>query len=165
MHSFCIDGSALAKRYVAEPGTALMDLLLQGVAEDRIYIVNICYAEVVSVLVRKKNTGMLSVANFNAALVGLKQEVIQSLGKHLLSFDNSVATNALVLIDKHAINATDAIILRVAQDVAQYLRGRGDDLVLVASDQRLLRAAQAEGLVTFNPETQDQATLAALVGP
>jgi hypothetical protein len=38
-------------------------------------------------------------------------------------------------------------------------------LVLVSSDQRLLRAAQAEGLVTFNPEIQDQATLAALVGP
>jgi hypothetical protein len=36
---------------------------------------------------------------------------------------------------------------------------------LVASDQRLLRAAQAEGLPTFDPETQDQAALGALTGP
>ena len=41
----------------------------------------------------------------------------------------------------------------------------GDDLVLVASDQRLLRAAQAEGLVTFDPETQSQADLDALLMP
>jgi hypothetical protein len=34
-----------------------------------------------------------------------------------------------------------------------------DDLVLVASDQRLLRAAQAEGLLTFDPERQDKADL------
>jgi hypothetical protein len=38
-------------------------------------------------------------------------------------------------------------------------------LVLVASDQRLLRAAQAQGLNTFNPETQDRAALAPLLGP
>ncbi len=49
--------------------------------------------------------------------------------------------------------------------IARKLRTSGDDLVLVASDQRLLRAARSEGLVTFNPETQNQAALAALVGP
>jgi hypothetical protein len=52
-----------------------------------------------------------------------------------------------------------------ALGLAQYLRNRGDDLVLVASDLRLLVAAQAEGLFTFNPETQGQAALATLVGP
>lgn len=56
-------------------------------------------------------------------------------------------------------------MLRVALDVAHPLRNQRDDLVLVASDQRLLRAARAEGLVTFNPETQDQAALATLLNP
>ncbi len=56
-------------------------------------------------------------------------------------------------------------MLRVALDVAHPLRNQGDDLVLVASDQRLLRAAQAEGLVTFNPEAQDLVALTALVNP
>jgi predicted nucleic acid-binding protein len=104
--SFCLDGIALAKRYVPESGSALVDFVLDQVAEHRIYI----------------------------------------------------------LIVRHAINATDAIVLRVALDIAQYLRSGGDDLVLVASDLRLLRAAQAEGLLTFNPESKDQAALAVLVG-
>jgi hypothetical protein len=50
-------------------------------------------------------------------------------------------------------------------DIALHLRASGNDLVLVSSDKRLVHSAQAEGLVTFNPEGQDQATLAALVGP
>jgi hypothetical protein len=102
---------------------------------------------------------------FNQALLNLEREVIRSLGKHLLSFDNSVASDALAFIVQHATNATDAIVLRVALDITQLLRAGGDDLVLVASDQRLLRAAQAEGLTTFNPESQDHAALAPLLGP
>jgi hypothetical protein len=63
------------------------------------------------------------------------------------------------------VNSTDALALKSALAFARRLRGTGDDLVLVASDQRLLRAAQAEGLTTFNPETQDHAALAALMRP
>jgi hypothetical protein len=39
------------------------------------------------------------------------------------------------------------------------LRQTGHDLVLVASDTRLLTATQAEGLLTFNPETDTLDTL------
>jgi predicted nucleic acid-binding protein len=113
----------------------------------------------------RKNAGTLSHAQFGQALLDVEKEVIQSLGKHLLAFDNSVTTDAVALIVKHSLNSTDAIVLRIALDIAQHLRSRGDDLVLVAADQRLLRAAQAEGLSTFDPESQDQAALAALVGP
>ena len=165
MNSFFLDGSALAKRYVPEIGSALVDVLVDTVAEQRIYLLNIGYAEVVSVLVRKKNAGGISAAVFSQALLNLEREVIRSPGKHLLSFDNSVAVDALSFIVKHAINATDAIVLRVALDIAQLLRAGGDDLVLVASDQRLLRATQVEGLTTFNPESQDHAALAPLLGP
>ena len=76
-----------------------------------------------------------------------------------------MATDVLALIIKHSINATDGVVLRVALDLAQHLRVPGDDLVLVSSDKRLLHSAQAEGLLAFNPESQDQATMAALVGP
>jgi hypothetical protein len=65
----------------------------------------------------------------------------------------------------HSINCTDAIVLKSALAIARKLRANGEDLVLVASDQRLLRAAQAEGLVTFDPETQALTALAALIAP
>jgi predicted nucleic acid-binding protein len=128
MASFCLDVSALAKRYVPEIGSALVDFVLDNVPEDRIYVLNIGAAEVVSVLVRKKNAGTLADADFSQALLDLEREVIGSLAKHLLPFDNTVVIDALALIVKHAINATDAIVLRVALDVVQHSRSRGDDL-------------------------------------
>jgi hypothetical protein len=71
----------------------------------------------------------------------------------------------LPLIVAHSINSNDAVTLKSAVAIARRLRRAGDDLVLVASDQRLLRAAHAEGLSTFNPESQDQAALAVFLGP
>ena len=165
MDSFFLDASALAKRYVPEPGSGLVDFLIDNVPKPRLYILNAGYAEVVSVLVRKKNAGALSAARFSHVLLDLEREVARSLGKNLLSFDNSAAIDATALIVGHSVNSTDAIALRVALDVVQQLRSQGDDLVFVASDLRLLRAAQAEGLATFTPETQDQAALAVLMGP
>ena len=46
--------------------------------------------------------------------------------------------------------------------VKRYTEEGGSDkneLVLIASDQRLLRAAQTEGLLCFNPETDSQQVL------
>lgn len=77
--------------------------------------------------------------------------------------DNTLVTAALPLINTHSINATDAILLRSALDLAAYLRANGHDLMLVASDHRLLKAAQAEGLLALNPETHIEADLDALL--
>ena len=82
-----------------------------------------------------------------------------------MPISNRLATSAFSLIVAHSINSTDAIALKSALAIADQLRVGGDDLVLVASDQRLLRAAQAEALTTFNPETADHLSLAALIGP
>ena len=63
------------------------------------------------------------------------------------------------LIETHSLNSVDAMVLRSALDVVTELRSIGDTLVLVASDQRLLRAARAEGLQIFNPEIDSQQIL------
>jgi hypothetical protein len=52
-----------------------VDVLLDTVAEQRIYLLNIGCAEVVSVLVRKKNAGGISAAGFNQALLNLERLV------------------------------------------------------------------------------------------
>jgi len=165
MNSFFLDGSALAKRYVAEPGTPLLDSLLDNVSPDRLMVLNIGFAEVVSILVRRKNVGRLSSTTCAQALLHLGQEIIHAPTLRKVEATNALVIQALTHIENHSINATDAILLHAALALAQHFRIHGDDLVLVASDLRLVRAAQAEGLGTFNPETQDQAALAALMGP
>lgn len=165
MNSFYLDASALAKRYAPENGSPLVDAILDKVSGDRIYVVNLGAGEVVSILVRKRNAGVITDVYFRQALIDFETEIVRSADIHKLPVSNRLATTSFSLIVAHSLNSTDAIILKSALAIAKKLRAAGDDLVLVASDQRLLRAAQAEGLSTFNPESQDQATLAALLGP
>ena len=75
------------------------------------------------------------------------------------------ALTAFLFIETYSLNGTDALLLRSARDLAAPLKAAGHDLVVVASDQGLLKAAGAEGLLTFNPETQSAADLDALIGP
>ena len=165
MNFFFLDASALVKRYVAEKGSPQVHALLDGVPHNRIHLLNVGAGEVISILVRQRNAGNLSNASFGQAYVNFETEILRAADVRKQSVSNRLAISSFPLIVAHSINSTDALILKSALAIARKLRRAGDDLVLVASDQRLLRAAQAEGLTTFNPETQDQAALAALVGP
>ncbi len=165
MYFFFLDASALAKRYNPEVGTPLINHLLTSVPQDRLYLFNVGMGEVLSLLVRKKNAGQLSAADYAQALVEFGAEIVSSSVLHKVVAGNALVTAALPLIEAHSINATDAIILRLALDLATQLRAVGQDLILVASDQRLLRAAHAEGLATFDPEAQTQVVLDTLLGP
>jgi predicted nucleic acid-binding protein len=163
VHSFYLDASGLAKRYSPEPGTPLINYLFANVSPNRFWIFNVGMGELVSLLVRKKNSGLITAAQLNQALIDFETEIVMSATLHRITAGDDLIRTSLDLIRVHSINATDAIILRSALDTATTLRAGGDDLVLVASDLRLLRAAQAEGLLTFNPETQSLADLNALL--
>jgi predicted nucleic acid-binding protein len=159
------DASALAKRYTVEPGTTLVNGLFRRVSRDRMACLIMSVLEVISILVRKNNALVLSATGYQQAMAEFDKEVV-----HAADFTKDSITDTLVyasspFIEKHSINATDALVLRSALDFAVNLRKAGDDLVLVASDQRLLRAAQAEGLDIFNPETQPQSDLDLLLVP
>ena len=151
---FYLDASALAQRYVPEPGTAVMDHLFSCLPPQRLFVLHLGIAEVVSILVRKQNAKFFSPRTIAQAFRRLEAEIVTQPMLRKMQAEAALIDAALPLIGRHSINATDAVLLRSALDVAASLRINGDDLVLVASDQRLLRAAQAEGLLSFNPETQ-----------
>lgn len=161
-NTFYLDASSLAKRYVPEIGSANINAVFDVVAGDRLRILNVGMGEVVSALVRKRNSAQISHTLFQQALLDFSAEIARAKGIRKVSVTSRMVTSSFPLIVAHSINATDARVLKSALVVARRLRADGDDLVLVASDQRLLRAAQAEGLITFDPETQDYAALAAL---
>lgn len=53
---------------------------------------------------------------------------------------------------RHNINSADALHLHQALNLHNLLRPLGHAPILVTADQRLLRAAKAEGLLTLDPE-------------
>jgi uncharacterized protein len=160
---FFMDGSALAKRYLLESGTQSIDYLFDQIGPERLVVLNVGFAEVVSVIVRRKNSGILSQDGFSQAMLNLGHEIIDDSRIHKIEPITSLVIAALVHIQNHSINSTDAIVLQAALVMAAHFRSGGDDIAIVASDQRLLRAAEAEKLETYNPESEDKETLDRLV--
>jgi predicted nucleic acid-binding protein len=166
-NSFYLDASALAKRYVPEKGSPHVHPLLDTVPAGRIYVLNVGAGEVISILLRKRNAGVISAGYFEQAVVDFDTEIVHAAAVNKMPVSNRLAISSFPLIRDHSINSTDAVTLKSALAIARKPRVAGDDLdlVLVASDQRLLRATQAEGLTTFNPESQDHTALAPLLRP
>ncbi len=160
---FMLDASALAKRYAAELGTPEMNQLFARSSHDRFAVLTIGMLEVISILVRRRNSGIISSVAFNSAHLNFEHQIVKSAVVARFPMRDSLAFAAIPFISRYSVNATDAILLRSVLDLSNRLRTGGDDIVLVASDRRLLTAANAEGLVTYNPETQTTVELDALV--
>jgi hypothetical protein len=155
----------LVKRYYPEVGSPVVDHLFRRVPLDRLAILGVGLAEVVSILARKRNAGRLTPARFRQLVSDVRAEVGLYTPVQHIEVSKDLPDQAIDFIDRYSINSTDAILLRSALDLAAALRAAGDDLLLVTSDRRLLRAAQTEGLTIFDPETQSAAELDAILGP
>ena len=156
---FWLDANAIAKRYVVEKGTSLINHFFIRVSAERIICLFDSMDETRSVIVRKRNRGEITLSEFNQAIQQFEMEIVNSPEVLQVHATVNQKVAARELIDNYSINSTDAYILQCVLDKAKELRAAGDDLILISSDKRLLRAAQSERLLTFDPETDRQTTL------
>lgn len=161
MDFFYWDASALGKRYAPEVGTETVNYLFDAAPHSRFFLLTQSIGEVLSIIVRKRNSDILTTTAYQQAAQALRAELILAGEVRLQTAADSLVFNSLVGIERYSINSTDALILSSALQVAATLGEAGHRLVLVAADVRLLRAAQAEGLSIVNPEIQDSAQIKA----
>jgi hypothetical protein len=143
----------------------LIDQLFAQVGHGQLCCSVLSLAEVVAALVRLRRRGKFTPGLFASAMLQFRMDVLQASAFTKLSLDSAQVEASLALIDKHQLDSSAGMLLRVCLDQAALLRTAGHDLVLVSSGRRLLQVARKEGLVTFNPETGSQIDLAALLGP
>ena len=163
MNFFWLDASACVKRYIVEEGTPLINRLFARVSLDEMFCLLEGIGEIISVIVRSRNRGEITTRGFNQAKRLLDDEIIHSEKVELVLPTENQITISWEFIEKHSINSTDAILLQCALDEASERRMSGDNLVLVSSDKRLLSASRDEGLITFDPENDNQTTLDFLI--
>ena len=160
MYYFYFDASALAKRYTDEVGSDKIDFFFDNVPLERLLCLTLGAIEVFWICVRKRNDNRITSHQFERATTHLRHEVINNQsGFKTILVPDSLVWDSISLIETHSLNSVDAMVLRSALDTATELRSTDDRLVLVASDQRLLRAARTEGLQVFNPEIDSQQIL------
>jgi len=107
----------------------------------------IAYAETYSGLARRHRDGDLPARDYETASAQFERDWA---GYLRIRLDEDVLDAARLVIQRHALRAFDGIHLASALT----LQSRWDETVVVAAaDQRLLRAAAAEGLATLDVET------------
>lgn len=145
------DASALAKRYVAEVGSQTVNALFVAVPSSQMVTTILSYSETFAALLRKHNQGVLSLDAFNAAQAALRNEIIDDPDFIILAVEFDDILDGIDLIKQHNLNSSDAAMLHAFLKHGGLLSAAGSSVV-VASDQRLLRAANAEGFQVLNPE-------------
>jgi predicted nucleic acid-binding protein len=149
---FYLDASALAKSYVNEKGTSLMNFFFDRVPLSQMMALIVSLSETISIFVRKKNGGIISQPVYRQTLSDFKNDIVENPDFLKISVEDDLVYDSMTLIEKYSINATDAIILQSCIDITNLEREDGNDLILVTSDRRLQSAAEAEGIRTINPE-------------
>ena len=131
------DTSAVVPLVVAEAGSARAAMLWNGA--ERAVSVRLVYPEGRAALAQAQRLGRLTVRQFRAAV---REFEARYLELDLVEFDDVLARRAGHLAEIHGLRGYDAVHLAAAERV------RDPELVVVAGDRALLKAAAAEGMAT-----------------
>jgi predicted nucleic acid-binding protein len=151
------DASALAKRYVRENGSAAVRrLLASGVAATS----RLSEVEVASAIARRAREGAMSVDQRDRLLAALGEDVPALAIVELVP---AVVADARSLLSRQVLRAADSVQLASAL----YLqREVARPVEFVVFDERLARAARAEGLTVVGvPRRASQPTAAGAPRP
>jgi predicted nucleic acid-binding protein len=145
---YFFDTSALAKRYVAETGSAWVRQISHPTTGNKIYIVSITGVEVISALMKRVREASLTLNDAQSAIADFRNDFDKQYIR--LDVTGSLIQRAMGLPEKHKLRAYDAVQLAAAlaisaQSLQQGIPATGvPSLVVVASDQELLLPALAE---------------------
>jgi len=147
--TFYLDSSALVKRYAVETGTDWVRSLCAQ-PENIVAVALVGMVEVTAAVAGKLRSGRLDQATADVILDSLKADAIDQYS--LLDVDQYAVNEAMELALRRRLRGYDAVHLASALRLNRSLVAiQSPPLTLVAADNDLLDAAQAEGLQTENP--------------
>ncbi len=148
--AYFLDTSALLKRYVAETGTAWIQSLTAQETGNLLVVTRIVWVEIFSALARRQREGSISGNQANQILQAFRYHFDTQYQKvELLPVVTEMAGQ---LVSRHPLRAYDAVQLASALCIFPQLSGTNTiTFTFLTADERLLAVAQAEKLITDNP--------------
>ncbi len=150
MSVYFLDSSALVKRYVTETGSTWIQTLAAPGAQNSLIIARITWVEVLSALARRQREASLTPDDVTWALSAFRYDL--DMQYQVVELDSALAEAAGILVTQHPLRAYDAVqlasALRVQLGLAQV---QTPTFTFLAADDRLTAVAQANGLLTDNP--------------
>ncbi|RRR77052.1 MAG: PIN domain-containing protein [Candidatus Viridilinea halotolerans] len=150
MSAFYFDTSALAKRYLTEPGSAWVTDITNPDNGHAITVALLTRVEAAAAIAARQRAGTITLVERDAIIALLLHHFATEY--LVISLSDAIVERAVQLTQQHRLRGYDAVQLAVALDanttaVAIDL----SPLTFVAADEVLLVAAHKEGLNTTNP--------------
>lgn len=150
MATYFFDSSALVKYYVNEVGSAWVESLIDTQPPNEIAVAQITGVEVIAALSRRVRVGTASAASAATAVNAFRSDFQARFT--VLSLTTQLLEEAMNLAELHRLRGYDATQLAVAVDFEAEMAAEGlGSLTLISADLELNQAAQAEGLLTDDP--------------
>jgi len=150
MAAYNFDSSALVKYYAQEIGTSWMRSLVDAQPSNEIFTALVTGAEIVAAIKRRERMNLITASDAGAALAVFKNQ-FRSRFKAFRTSD-TVVDRAMNLAETHKLRGYDAIQLSSALLIEERMTSQGvGPLTLISADGELNQAAQAEGLLTDDP--------------
>ncbi len=136
-----LDTSALIKLYIAEPGSVAMQ---RRISEELISVSQLTYAEAHATFGRRRREDLLTDDEFRLVIDNFEQDWQTALQ---IPISEQVLSLVPDLCRDHPLRGADALQLAAALTIHR----QGVEVHFATNDQRLLDAAEAEGLTVFDP--------------
>lgn len=150
MSVYFLDSSALVKRYVEERGSTWIQMLAESKAHHKLIIARIAWVEILSAFARRQREGTFAPADAAKALQSYRFDWDHQY--QIVEVDRALIESAGQLVSKHPLRAYDAVQLASALRILPaFAQAKTVSLTFVSADDRLIAAAQAEGLNTEHP--------------
>lgn len=150
MATFFFDSSALVKYYVSEVGSNWLTGIVDAQPLNKIVIAQITGVEIIAALARRVRIG-LTTATAGAGAINAFRNDFQVKYK-VISVTSHLIEEAMNLAELHRLRGYDAVQLSAATVFEAQMTARGiGPLTLISADDELNQAAQAEGLLTDDP--------------
>lgn len=144
-----LDTSALVKRYIAEVGSGRVRALLNA-PTTRAFTSLLTAVEGTCTFARRRREGMLSPEDHGHVRDAFDYDL--KYRYRVLQIEQTVIDTARHMANRNPLRAYDAVQLATAWLLNRDLVDAGQPpLTFVCADDRLIDVAQAEGLLTDNP--------------
>lgn len=137
-----LDTSALAKRYVQEPGSEELEELFASIATE-VFLSTLAFVEFASALGRKLRDKEITKAKTSETIKELEEDWSSVFEK--IPLEDMLAETAAAIALEYSLKGADAVHLASAQVISAEL--------FVASDNKLIRVAKKMGIDSYNPES------------
>lgn len=147
MGLYYLDTSALVKLYVREVGSERLLRLVSRKNSHRFAVLSLTRVEMHSAIRKREREGDIDAPVADRLLSQFEQHLESRFIKQVLN--DSLIDLAASLVNRHALRAYDAV--QLAGCLMLKGNSASDEPNFVCSDQRLLQAAEGEGLVCLDP--------------